>query len=53
MWVLSFWWITIKGITIIFLLDRLDGSGEQELCCPCWIGWIEVVLVSDMEISRG
>jgi len=33
------------------LLNKLNGSSEHELCCPCWT---EVVLVNDRaDISKG
>ncbi len=44
----------LKGRVVLFLLDKLDGNVEHELCCPYWIDWTKVVLVSGrVDKSRG
>jgi hypothetical protein len=44
----------VKGRLVLFLLEKLDGSVEHELCCPYWIGWTKVVSISDkVDKTRG
>ncbi len=44
----------VKGRVVLFLLDKLDGNVEHELCCPYWIGWTKVFSVNGrVDKSRG
>jgi hypothetical protein len=44
----------VKGRVVLFLLDKLDGSVEHELCCPYWTCWTKVVSVTGrVDKSKG